>query len=174
MLAIRIDTGLSSNLLRLLAFDKHFEPLEGELAGCLQLHLPATETANGVPRMGIISAPHAALLRLFVERARPKLNISKRSAFLFPSVNERPLTEISISHQQNKFLKARMGQKFAPEVIRKLLSDRVLRHNPMATGVLSAALGLGDKDYVAKLAAPYLRRQRRGRSAGLVVSGALK
>jgi hypothetical protein len=146
----------------------------GDHLGCLKLYVPASETANGIPREAVISADYSRILRTFVKFYRKSLDISGCSPFLFPGIGPKPLTVISISHQQVKFLKDKFDGRLKPSVIRKIILDLILSANPNATGLLAATLGLRDQAYVGSLAEPYQNDLESRDYGRLVTSGSLK
>ncbi len=174
ILALRLDTGLSLTLISRLDYERHFSELDGDLAGCLKVFIPASETANGVDRNGIVSREYADIIRAFRQLYRPSLDLSGRSPYLFPSTDSGPLELTTISTQQSEFLHQHFDERFSSDLVRALIKHLILNDDPDATGVVSAILGLRDQDYVQRLAKPYKKRQARRERIGLVTSGRLK
>ena len=174
IVAVRLDTGLSYELIRHLNFERHFSELDGTHAGCLRVVIPAGETSNGVAREGIISAPYAKLVRAFNTFYRPSLDLSGRSPYLFPSIDIAPLRKETISAQQCAFLREKFDHDFSPAMVRLIIKHIILSENPKATGVLATVLGLRDQDYIERLTTPYRDRQDRQDLIGLIASGQLE
>ncbi len=174
LLVLRIDAGLSDVTIRRLVFQKHFTEMDGPQTGCLKLHVPGSETANGVDREAIIPPGHSRILRCFMHHYRDRLDTSKCSQYMFPGAGENPLSAISISKQQVTFLREHMQIDIMPSNIRRLLRRFILNEDPKATGVVAAMLGLCDRDYVKGLARPHQEDAHARDFGKLVTSGALR
>lgn len=160
-------------MIRRLEFDRHFSELEGDLAGCLRIFVPANETPNGSPRTAILSASYSEMIREFLSDYRPALDISGTSLFVFPGIGASPLRIETISKQQSDFLRNHFDAHFTPELIRLIIKHLILSVNPDATSILSDVLGLRDPDHLKRLAAPYQQQQDLREKNDLIVSGQL-